>query len=71
MVIRRGQMKVKDIMTHKVSTVAPSDSIEHAAKIMKQLHCGSTPGCGQVLRVRCSIPLSRPPPFMAAMVSDC
>ncbi|AUW93867.1 MAG: CBS domain-containing protein [Sulfobacillus thermosulfidooxidans] len=36
-------MKVKDIMTHKVSTVAPSDSIEHAAKIMKQLHCGSTP----------------------------
>ncbi len=36
-------MKIKDIMTSKVSTVSPSDSIEHAAQIMKKMHCGSTP----------------------------
>lgn len=36
-------MRVKEIMTHKVFTTAPDDSIQKAAQIMQKIDCGSTP----------------------------
>ncbi len=36
-------MQVREIMTKKVSTVSPQDSIQKAAKIMQDIDCGSTP----------------------------
>ena len=36
-------MKVKQIMTTDVSTVAPNDTVTKAASIMKQLNIGSVP----------------------------
>ncbi len=36
-------MKVKEIMTQKVATVRPDDSIKHAADSMVARHCGSLP----------------------------
>ncbi|MDD3705958.1 MAG: CBS domain-containing protein [Clostridiaceae bacterium] len=36
-------MKVKQIMTTDVSTVAPNDTVTKAASIMKQLNVGSVP----------------------------
>lgn len=38
-------MKVKEIMTKDVACVQPDDTIEQAAKIMKQHGCGSIPVC--------------------------
>ncbi len=36
-------MQVREIMTKKVSTVSPKDSVQKAAKIMQDIDCGSTP----------------------------
>ncbi|WP_053958548.1 CBS domain-containing protein [Sulfobacillus thermosulfidooxidans] len=36
-------MKVSEIMTKKVFTVSPSDSIQKAAELMKKVDCGSLP----------------------------
>lgn len=36
-------MQVQEIMTREVRTVAPSDSIQKAAQIMKTVDCGSVP----------------------------
>ncbi len=36
-------MKVKDIMTSKVATVRPADSLKQAAESMVARHCGSLP----------------------------
>ena len=38
-------MKVKEIMTKDVACVQPDDTIEQAAKMMKQHGCGSIPVC--------------------------
>ena len=36
-------MRVSEIMTDSVKTVSPSDTIQQAAGIMKQIDCGSVP----------------------------
>lgn len=38
-------MKIKDIMTKTIVSVKPEDSVEHAAKIMKEYDVGSVPVC--------------------------
>lgn len=40
-------MKVKEIMTKEVACVGAEDSVEQAAKLMKQHHVGSIPVCRQ------------------------
>jgi CBS domain-containing protein len=42
-----NSMKVKDIMSKDVACVCSSDSIETAAKLMKQYDVGSLPVCDQ------------------------
>lgn len=36
-------MQVKDVMSHDVQTVSPTDPIEKAAGIMQKIDCGSVP----------------------------
>ena len=40
-------MKVKDIMTKDVACVGSEDTVEQAARLMKQYHVGSIPVCRQ------------------------
>lgn len=42
---RRPGMKLADIMTRDVTVVAPTDSVQRAAKIMDELNVGSLPVC--------------------------
>ncbi|HEY5563263.1 MAG TPA: CBS domain-containing protein [Clostridiaceae bacterium] len=38
-------MKVKDLMTSKVASLNPADTVENAAKLMKQYNIGALPIC--------------------------
>lgn len=38
-------MKIRDIMTKDIATLRSDDSIERAARLMKQYDCGSIPVC--------------------------
>jgi len=42
---RSNPMLVKDIMTHNVDVVAPSDTLEQAARKMSELNVGPLPVC--------------------------
>lgn len=39
------RMKIREIMTHTVSSVSPNSTIKDAAGIMKELNVGSVPVC--------------------------
>src|SRR5688572_1748733 len=44
---RRRNMKVEELMTRKVTTCRPSDSLEQAARSMWEGDCGSLPVCDE------------------------
>ena len=42
---RRLSMKIEDLMTTKVASLNPEDTVEDAAKLMKQYNIGALPIC--------------------------